>query len=159
MTSRRKQNIAAVSTKLRVQEHHFKYHPNRNCSDCSLCGHAITTVTHFGAWGTAKKQFVIKHLGKELPPSSCTDTICNTLMKSEMSPTEILKQVDSSLGEDNQHTNFQSFIKEYCEQDETWKFWAHFVFEDCLAYTSSQVPQLEAKDSLFEANGLTIFSV
>ena len=72
MTSRRKQNIAAVSTKLRIQDHHHsKYHPNRNCSDCALCGHAITTVTHFGAWGTAEKQFVIKHLGKELPPSSC----------------------------------------------------------------------------------------
>ena len=71
MSSRRKHNVATVSTKLQAQQHHSKCHPEHNCSDCALCGQAITAVTHFGAWGTAEKLFITKHLGKELPPNSC----------------------------------------------------------------------------------------
>ena len=50
---------------------HSKYHPQRSCSDCALCGQEITSVTHYEAWSTSEKQFVTEHLGKELPPSSC----------------------------------------------------------------------------------------
>ena len=72
MSTRRKRKTAAsVPNQLQPQQHQSKYHPGLNCSDCVLCGHAITTVAHFGAWGTAEKLFVTKHSGKELPPSSC----------------------------------------------------------------------------------------
>ena len=37
-----------------------------------MCGHAITAVAHFGAWGATEKLLVVNHLRKELPPSSCT---------------------------------------------------------------------------------------
>ena len=63
---------------------------------------------------------------------SLTESISGILMKKELSSTEILKQVDSLLSDD--HQNFQSFIKDCCKKDDTWKFWAQFVFEDCLAY-------------------------
>ena len=70
MSNRRKQNVHVVS-KLEAQHHHSKYHPKQNCTNCVLCGHAITAVSHFGGWGGTEKQFVQKHLGKELAPSSC----------------------------------------------------------------------------------------
>lgn len=63
-----------------------------------------------------------------------TECIRSILLKIDISSTKILEQVDSLLliSEDNQ--NFQSFITECCKGDDTWKFWAQFVFKDCLAY-------------------------
>lgn len=63
---------------------------------------------------------------------SLTDCIGKLVLKNNISSTEILSQVDSILSDE--HVNFQSFITERCQEDDTWKFWAHFVFEDCLAY-------------------------
>ena len=36
-----------------------------------MCGHEITSVSHYEAWSTHEKHFLAKHLGKELPPRSC----------------------------------------------------------------------------------------
>ena len=63
---------------------------------------------------------------------SLTDCIGELVLKNNISSTEILSQVDSILSDE--HVNFQSFITERCQEDDTWKFWAQFVFEDCLAY-------------------------
>ena len=33
-------------------------------------------------------------------------------------------------------TPFKKYVEEQAEKDDTWKLWAQFVFEDCLAYVS-----------------------
>ena len=67
MNSKRKQKTATSHTKF-----YSKYHRGRKCSDCALCGQAVTNVTHFETWGGAEQNFVLKHSpGKELTSSSC----------------------------------------------------------------------------------------
>lgn len=66
MSSKGKQKKATSYTRF-----YSKYHKGRKCSDCALCGHAVSNVTHFETWDVAEKQFVLKHLGKELSSSSC----------------------------------------------------------------------------------------
>lgn len=67
MSSKRKQKTATSHTKF-----YSKYHRGRKCSDCALCGQAVTNVTHFETWGGAEQNFILKHSpGKELTSSSC----------------------------------------------------------------------------------------
>jgi len=42
----------------------LKYHPQRSCSNCILCGTSAIHYTHFGALGRDEKKFIAQHLGK-----------------------------------------------------------------------------------------------
>lgn len=66
MSNEREQKLGTSCTKF-----YSKYHRGRKCSDCALCGQAVSNVTHFETWGAAEQNFICKHLGKELPSSSC----------------------------------------------------------------------------------------
>ena len=68
MSNEREQKLGTSCTKF-----YSKYHRGCKCSDCALCRQAVSSVTHFETWGTAEQNFIIlcKHLGKELPSSSC----------------------------------------------------------------------------------------
>ena len=66
MSNEREQKLGTSCTKF-----YSKYHRGRKCSDCALCGLAVSNVTHFETWGAAEQNFICKHLGKELPSSSC----------------------------------------------------------------------------------------
>ena len=33
-----------------------------------------------------------------------------------------------------QYNSFLTFIEEHAIRDNTWQFWARFIFEDCMAY-------------------------
>ena len=48
-----------------------KYHPNRPCGSCFLCGKSNNYYTHFDSWGNEEKEFITKQLGKAPPHNSC----------------------------------------------------------------------------------------
>ena len=59
-----------------------------------------------------------------------TETLSNTTL----TPENMLKIVESIMATSKQCDKFHSFIKKQSDKDSTWKFWAQFVFEDCMAY-------------------------
>ena len=107
-------------------------HRGETLNSLEKCSHFKRTHNFLmQVWQALYQQMLNAYINKNAL-FSLTDSISRILTKKELSSTEILKQVDSLLSDD--HQNFQSFIKEYCKKDDTWKFWAQFVFEDCLAY-------------------------
>jgi len=48
-----------------------KYHPQRSCSNCILCGKSPVHYTHFGALGGDEKEFIAQHLSRTPSPQSC----------------------------------------------------------------------------------------
>ena len=49
---------------------------------------------------------------------------------------EILTQVEQLVGETETTTTFHKFVECRALEDDTWKLWKQFVFEDCLAYAT-----------------------
>ncbi len=60
-----------------------KYHPDRPCGECILCGKKNHYYSHYGGWEETEKNYLKKHLGRELSPSSC---ICITHHKEAKRP-------------------------------------------------------------------------
>lgn len=50
---------------------HSKYHPQRPCSACVLCGKTCPYYTHYEAWADGEKDFLIRHWKGEPEPDSC----------------------------------------------------------------------------------------
>ena len=48
-----------------------KYHPDHPCSPCILCGKSGVYYTHFAAWGSNEKEFILCHYSTPLAPTSC----------------------------------------------------------------------------------------
>ena len=50
-----------------------KYHPDRPCSKCILCGTFKSSAyySHYVAWGEDEKHFILQHLDFQPDPSSC----------------------------------------------------------------------------------------
>ena len=48
-----------------------RYHPNRECTPCLLCGKSEAYLTHFAAWSASEKAFLTQHCEKEIQPDSC----------------------------------------------------------------------------------------
>ena len=48
-----------------------RYHPNRECTPCLLCGKSVAYLTHFAAWSASEKAFLTQHCEKEIQPDSC----------------------------------------------------------------------------------------
>ena len=68
MSNEREQKLGTSCTKF-----YSKYHRGRKCSDCALCGQAVSNVTHFETWRAAEQNFVLRHsVGKDVSPSGCT---------------------------------------------------------------------------------------
>ena len=103
--------------------------------------HSLEKCSHFKrthnfliqAWQAIYQQMLAAYVNKNTL-TSLTDSIYRTLIQSETSSTEILDQVESLLCESSHLKNFQLFLKQCSEQDDTWKFWTQFLLEDCLAY-------------------------
>ena len=47
------------------------YHPERPCSNCSLCGRYNPPYLHYGAWGDAEREYLKKHWDNEPDHDSC----------------------------------------------------------------------------------------
>ena len=54
-----------------VAKKHSKYHPQRPCSNCLLCGKTCLVYSHYKAWSDSEKQFLIRHWKGEPEPDSC----------------------------------------------------------------------------------------
>ena len=48
-----------------------RYHPNRECTPCLLCGKSEAYLTHFAAWSASEKAFLTQHCEKEVQADSC----------------------------------------------------------------------------------------
>ena len=48
-----------------------KYHPDHPCSPCILCSKSGVYYTHFAAWGSNEKEFILRHYSTPLAPTSC----------------------------------------------------------------------------------------
>ena len=59
-----------------------------------------------------------------------TEMLSRTTLTSE----NVLEIAESSLTTSKQHDEFRSFVNKQSDKDSTWKFWAQFVFDDCMAY-------------------------
>lgn len=55
------------------------------------------------------------------------------LSKTTLTSENILEIAESSLTT-KQCDEFRSFVNKQSDKDSTWKFWAQFVFDDCMAY-------------------------
>ena len=67
--------------------------------------------------------------------SSFTKSLHDLLNKQENNLLKFSKQVEYLLiNQSGHYDKFLSFIKTCSEQDDTWKFWAKFVLEDCIQY-------------------------
>ena len=56
------------------------------------------------------------------------------LSSTTLTPENMLKIVENILATSKQCDEFHSFVNKQSDNDSTWKFWAQFVFEDCMAY-------------------------
>ena len=95
--------------------------------------------------------------------SSFTESLHDLLNKQGESSTEILKQVEHLINQSGHYEKFLSFIKTYSEQDDTWKFWAKFVLQDCIAYIGLYLAircnKLELKSSQSQDDGPSLHSL
>ena len=48
-----------------------KYHPERPCSECVLCGKYSMYYSHYGAWSEGEREYLKQHLSTELAASAC----------------------------------------------------------------------------------------
>ena len=53
------------------------------------------------------------------------------LSKTTLTSENVLEIAESSLTTSKQ---YDEFINKQSDKDSTWKFWAQFVFDDCIAY-------------------------
>ncbi len=67
MSNRRKSATSTAKKQLVFS----KYHPERQCSNCILCGKSSCHYTHFGALGDNEQGFIARHLGTIPSPDSC----------------------------------------------------------------------------------------
>ena len=61
----------AARTKRRPVHVYSKYHPDRPCTPCILCGKSGVYYTHFAAWQSNEKDFILRHYGRALLSTSC----------------------------------------------------------------------------------------
>ena len=61
----------AARTKRRPVHVYSKYHPDRPCTPCILCGKSGVYYTHFAAWQSNEKDFKLRHYGRALLSTSC----------------------------------------------------------------------------------------
>uniref|UniRef100_A0A1X7UL74 Uncharacterized protein n=2 Tax=Amphimedon queenslandica TaxID=400682 RepID=A0A1X7UL74_AMPQE len=50
-------------------------------------------------------------------------------------PINLIEHIKEYMGY-KQYNSFLTFIEEHAIHDDTWQFWARFVFEDCMAYVN-----------------------
>lgn len=62
-----------------------------------------------------------------------THNLSDILLNEEVPPKEIMKLVET-IHTHNHYQNFRSFVTICSDQDDTWRFWSQFVFQDCLGY-------------------------
>ncbi len=74
-------NMAAIHKE--VGKRYCKYHPQRPCTKCVLCGKSSTYYSHYDAWSEDEKAFLRKYWDAELDPSSC---ICAAHQKEAKRP-------------------------------------------------------------------------
>lgn len=51
-------------------------------------------------------------------------------------PANLLSSITSLLNDSGVSDGFRQYVKQKSLHDDTWKFWAQFVLEDCFAYIS-----------------------
>ena len=65
---------------------------------------------------------------------NCFQNITPLLQSTSTTPDTVLNIIQSTLTTSKELEKFYSFVEHQCASDDTWKFWAQFVFEDCMAY-------------------------
>ena len=74
--------------------------------------------------------------------SSCDDmyqkicAIIGECIAAHNSPSVTLSKTQTLLTKMNFEQNFHDFVQKRAEDDDTWRFWKQFAFEDCFAYMS-----------------------
>ena len=51
-------------------------------------------------------------------------------------PQHAMKRICKLVKDSHTDEAFRNFVEELCKTDQTWKFWAQFVFRDCFCYFS-----------------------
>lgn len=97
------------------------------------CSHFKRTH-HFllQAWQGMYRQMLRAYMTEEetLPQLA---SLYTALQEKYVTPSEFLITVEGLLNNISQN-DFQAFVEKVSKTDDTWKFWAQFVLQDCLAY-------------------------
>ena len=98
----------------------------QKCSNFKRTHHFL-----FQVWQAIYRSMVIAFMNNH--PESL-HPLAETLSNSTLTPENMLKIADNIMTTSKQCDEFHSFVKQQADTDSTWKFWAQFVFEDCMAY-------------------------
>ena len=55
-------------------------------------------------------------------------------IQQKSSPEKVVERIEGLIKDSNVFPNVMEFIDEMKEKDDTWSFWANFVFSDCYSY-------------------------
>ena len=132
------------------------------------CGHRGETLTalqkctnfkrthHFllQAWQSLYRSMIMAFMTDH---PDCFQDIPTLLQSTSTSPDTVLNILQNTLTTSKELEKFYSFVEHQCANDDTWKFWAQFVFEDCMAYVGLFLSvRLGLKSILFKTNGTSI---
>ena len=91
-----------------------KYHSERPCTNCYLCGKSNLQYSHYGAWGENEKDFLKQHWDDEPAPSACICIAHHKEAKRSHHPGYIPKWSKKSRNVDNN----KSCVYPFCEAKE-----------------------------------------
>lgn len=83
------------------------------------------------AWKSMYRSMIVAFMTNQ--PNSFQE-ITVVLQSTATTSDTVLKVIENSLTTSKQLEKFNLFLEHQSAKDNTWKFWAQFVFEDCLAY-------------------------
>ena len=91
------------------------------------------------AWEAIYRQMLCSFIMEQSSGESLNENICDMIgvcVQADNFPSDILSKTQTLLTRMNFEQNFHDFVQRRSEDDDTWRFWKQFVFEDCYAYMS-----------------------